>query len=35
VVNSNQAVIWGALQRLRAKLGTPPAMPELGRLMGS
>lgn len=35
VVNSNQAVIWGALQRLRGVLGAPPAMPELGRLMAA
>jgi maleate isomerase len=33
VINSNQAVIWGALQRLRPILGAPPAMPALGRLM--
>jgi len=33
VVNSNQAVLWGCLRRLRSKLGTAPAMPELGRLM--
>lgn len=35
VVNSNQAVIWGALQRLRPLLGAPPPMPALGRLMVS
>ena len=33
VVNSNQAVLWGCLRRLKAKLARPPAMPELGRLM--
>jgi len=33
VVNSNQAVLWGCLKRLRAALGTPPAVPTLGRLM--
>jgi maleate cis-trans isomerase len=33
VVNSNQAVLWGCLKRLKAKLGSPPEMPELGRLM--
>ena len=33
VVNSNQAVLWGCVKRLRAKLGALPPMPELGRLM--
>ena len=33
VVNSNQAVLWGCLRRLKSKLATTPAMPELGRLM--
>jgi maleate isomerase len=33
VVNSNQAVLWGCIRRLRAALGAPPPMPELGRLM--
>ena len=33
VVNSNQAVLWGCLRRLKSKLGTAPAIPELGRLM--
>ena len=33
VVNSNQAVLWGSLKRLRGKLGTLPAMPQLGSLM--
>ncbi len=33
VVNSNQAVLWGCLKRLRGKLGTLPAMPQLGSLM--
>jgi len=32
VVSSNQAVLWGAVKRLRAKLGQV-AMPRLGRLM--
>jgi maleate cis-trans isomerase len=32
VVSSNQAVLWGAMQRLRAQLGDV-AMPRLGRLM--
>ena len=34
VVNSNQAVLWGCLKRLKEKLGGAPAMPELGQLMG-
>src|SRR6516165_11273706 len=33
VVNSNQAVLWGCLRRLHAKLDALPPMPELGRLM--
>lgn len=34
VVNSNQAVLWGCLKRLKAKLGAAAAMPQhLGRLM--
>ena len=33
VVNSNQAVLWGCLKRLKDKLGGTPAMPGLGRLM--
>ena len=33
VVSSNQAVLWGAVKRLRARLGEA-AMPRLGRLMG-
>jgi maleate cis-trans isomerase len=33
VVNSNQAVLWGCLRRLRGKLGALSPMPELGRLM--
>ena len=33
VVNSNQAVLWGCVKRLRAALGTPPSSPALGRLM--
>jgi maleate isomerase len=33
VVNSNQAVLWGCLNRLKPVLGAVPAMPELGRLM--
>jgi len=32
VVSSNQAVLWGAVKRLRARLGEV-AMPRLGRLM--
>jgi maleate cis-trans isomerase len=35
VVNSNQAVLWGALRRLGGKLGAMPPMPRLGRLMAS
>jgi maleate cis-trans isomerase len=33
VVSSNQAVLWGAVKRLRAQLGDDVAMPRLGRLM--
>jgi maleate isomerase len=33
VVNSNQAVLWGCLKRLKQKLGEVPPMPDLGRLM--
>ena len=33
VVNSNQAVLWGAVKRLAKKVGPGRPMPELGRLM--
>jgi maleate isomerase len=33
VVNSNQAVLWGCLKRLKDKLGDKAEIPELGRLM--
>jgi maleate isomerase len=33
VVNSNQAVLWGCLKRLKDKLGDGQATPNLGRLM--
>jgi maleate cis-trans isomerase len=33
VVNSNQAVLWGCLKRLKGKLGDGGAAPNLGRLM--
>jgi maleate isomerase len=33
VVNSNQAVLWGCLKRLKSTLDPLPAMPALGRLM--
>ena len=33
VVNSNQAVLWGCVKRLKSKLGPVPPMPELGGLM--
>jgi maleate isomerase len=33
VVNSNQAVLWGCLRKLKGKIGTLPPMPQLGRLM--
>jgi maleate cis-trans isomerase len=32
VVNSNQAVLWGSIRRVRSALGDAP-MPDLGRLM--
>jgi maleate cis-trans isomerase len=35
VVNSNQAVLWGAVKRLRRRLMPLPPMPQLGRLMQS
>ncbi len=34
VVNSNQAVLWGCVKRLRTRLAPLAPMPELGRLMG-
>jgi maleate cis-trans isomerase len=33
VVNSNQAVLWGCIRRLRPALGPVAPLPELGRLM--
>ena len=33
VVNSNQAVLWGCVKRLKAALAPLPPMPALGRLM--
>jgi maleate isomerase len=33
VVNSNQAVLWGCVKRLRGKLGSVAPMPQLGGLM--
>jgi maleate cis-trans isomerase len=33
VVNSNQAVLWGCLKRLKEKLGDGEPTPNLGRLM--
>jgi maleate cis-trans isomerase len=33
VVNSNQAVLWGCVKRLKSALAPLPAMPELGVLM--
>ena len=33
VVSSNQAVLWGAVKRLRDRLGDDITMPRLGRLM--
>ncbi len=33
VVNSNQAVLWSCLRRLKPKLGSLPPMTNLGRLM--
>jgi len=35
VVNSNQAVLWSAVRRLRGKLGTAHCAPGLGRLLES
>ena len=35
VINSNQAVLWGCVQRLGGKLGALPPMPALGRLMSA
>jgi len=35
VVNSNQAVLWGAVKRLRDSVAPLKPMPELGRLMQS
>jgi hypothetical protein len=35
VVNSNQAVLWGCVQRLGGKLGTLPPIAGLGRLMAA
>ena len=35
VVNSNQAVLWGAVKRLAAKVAPVKPMPELGKLMAS
>jgi len=35
VVNSNQAVLWGAVKRLRGALAPLAPMPQLGRLMGN
>jgi len=33
VVNSNQAVLWGCLTRLKSRLDPLPPMPALGRLL--
>jgi len=33
VVNSNQAVLWGCLKRLKSRIGALAPMPELGSLM--
>jgi maleate isomerase len=33
VVNSNQAVLWGCVKRLKSALAPLPSMPSLGRLM--
>jgi maleate isomerase len=33
VVNSNQAVLWGCVKRLKSALAPLPPMPRLGRLM--
>jgi maleate isomerase len=35
VINSNQAVLWGAVKRLKQKIGAIKPAPELGRLMAS
>jgi maleate isomerase len=35
VVNSNQAVLWGCVQRLKPALGPLAPMPQLGRLMAA
>jgi maleate cis-trans isomerase len=35
VVNSNQAVLWGCMRRLRDKVKPVAPMPQLGRLMQS
>jgi maleate cis-trans isomerase len=35
VVNSNQAVLWGCVKRLKGTLSPLKPMPQLGRLMGS
>ena len=35
VVNSNQAVLWGCVRKLKGTLGPLKPMPELGRLMQS
>ena len=35
VVNSNQAVLWGCMRRLRGPLSPLKPMPQLGRLMQS
>jgi maleate cis-trans isomerase len=35
VVNSNQAVLWGCVKRLKRTLGSLKPMPQLGRLMQS
>jgi maleate isomerase len=33
VVNSNQAVLWGCLRKLKSALAPLPSMPQLGRLL--
>jgi maleate isomerase len=33
VINSNQAVIWGSIRRLRSKLGNVEPLPRLGKLL--
>jgi maleate cis-trans isomerase len=35
VVNSNQAVLWGCVQRLGEKLGAVAPSSQLGRLMAT